>query len=335
MLSEFKDRILIFKESIKASIFNNPLLKNNSLGNAIIKDLGLKNVKRIFIGKPNTLIIITKKNILRMPLDRLSAIRCRVNKIMLKKTQKTNIANLTPRILQEGEFQGKKYYCEEKLPGVAIGLPIKKMDELVVKAADFITKFHQETAKDITITESNFKRLFGRDFERLNLYLNDEYREKLKTIKQNIKKQLIDKKFKTVWMHGDYKVENILVNTKTWHIEGIIDWDLSGLEGLPLLDVFYLLIDKKGIMKRQQLLHVFCNGPISSKFSMLEQKIIDKYLGRLMISDQFIRPMLIMFWINTITRRYRQQLIDEHLQKDKWNYKHIYSVIDVILQNNF
>ena len=338
-LTELKDRAWIIKESIKSKVLDAPIfnkLEKKSLNinfSMLIKTLGLKKIEKVVNGKPNSIIIIADGMVVRVPLDKLTATRCRLNAKILRKLQTTSIAAFVPRILKSGKFQNYTYYCEEKLPGVTIDIPISKMDELVEKATDFITKFHQETAQPITIDEAHFKRLFAREISRLSPYLSSDYQAKLNQIERSLKQSLLGKPFKTVWFHGDYNVENVLFDTKTWQITGIIDWDLSRDEGLPLLDILYLLTYKESLITKQNVVDIFKNKLLTFGFNGQQQEIIDKYLQSLGISDELIKPLLIMFCINNISQRYRKELCDIDLPDRKnWKNENVYSVIDAILR---
>lgn len=319
---------MLAKDSLKSKLFSG---SRSPLADTLIKHLDLRNVERVISGKPNTLIMVTKDKVVKMPLDKPSEIRCRVNKTMLKKLRTTNIANLTPHFFEEGRFEGRPYYCEERMPGTAIDLPLSRMDEMIVKAADFITKLHQETACDIVINEANFKRLFGRDFARLMPYVNDEYRTKLTSIEKSLKKQLMGKPFKTVWFHGDFKVENVLFDTSAWQIKGIIDWDLSRQEGLPLLDILYLLMYKDGLIAGKSVTDVFQDRFLSSGLLFPEKEITGKYMRSIKIPEEFLYPLLVMFWVNHIVVRYRQQLARPSIATCEWFAKNVCDVIDVVL----
>ena len=328
MINAVKDNIMILKESAKSRILHSYKSAKFPQADDLIKHLGLKNVDKVILGKPNTTIIMSKDMIVRMPQDKLSATRCRLQKEMLKKLRKTSIAYSVPRFFKEGRFKGQVYYCEQRLPGFAVDLPISKMDDLVLKAADFIAKFHKETSRDIVITETCFKRLFGRDLERLYPYLSDENKAKLEKIEKFLKEQLLGKSFKTVWMQGDYKIENILFNTKTWQIKGIIDWDLSRRQGLPLLDIFYLLSYKDALITKKTVTQVLKDRFFSMDFNALEQEIVDSYTQNLNIAPMLIKPMLIMFWLNHIAQRFQQQLMDNN---QHWIEENLYQTIDSML----
>ncbi|MFA5145957.1 MAG: aminoglycoside phosphotransferase family protein [Candidatus Omnitrophota bacterium] len=309
-ISELKDNIMILKDSVRSAILQNPLLQDAGsvdMARKAVRHIGLRGIDKIIIGKPNTLIIVTNDTIVKMPMDRLSTARCRLNKMMLKKLCKTGISSFVPRFLKEGRFDGQPYYCETRLPGAAIDIPLNRMDELVIKAADFITEFHKETAQEITIDEIYFKRLFAKSIVKLSYYLKGEYKEKLLRLEKMLKKRLIGKRLKTVWFHGDYKVENVLFDKKHWGIRGVIDWDLSRERGLPLLDIFYLLLYRDSMLTGKDTSEIFADRFLKLDFVGLEREIIAEYINITAINSEFIRPMLLMYWINHLIERYRKQ----------------------------
>lgn len=335
-LAEAKDKTWIFKESLKSKVLDSPLLNKLEAKSfnfsMLIRALGLKKIKKVINGKPNSIIMIADEMVVRVPLDKLTATRYRLSAKILRKLQSTSIAAFVPRILETGKFQNYTYYCEEKLPGLAIDIPISKMDAMVSKAADFITKFHQKTASNIIINELYFKRLIGREFERLYPYLEGTYKAKLQQIEKFLKKQLICKTFKTVWFHGDFNIENTLFDTKTWNLKGVIDWDLSREEGLPFLDIFYLLTYKNSLIAKESISITFKEKLLELNLSVQDKEIINRYSTSLNISEYFVVPLLIMFWINHITQRYRQQLTNNALQQQGgWRNENVYSVMDAIL----
>lgn len=319
MINTLKDNLMLAKESLKSRLVTTP---RPELADRLIKHLGLRNVERVISGKPNTLIILTKDVVVKMPLDRESEGRCSVNNEMLKSLISTSITVFVPQSLDAGIFEEKKYYIESRLPGSAIDLPLSNIDEMVGKAADFIMRFHRETAKDIVIDRSSFKHLFGHYFDRLYPYLNDEYKTKLLKIESRIKGELIGESFKIVWFHGDYKAENVLFDTKSWEIRGVIDWDLSKIEGLPLLDILYLLFYRQYTLTKRSVADVLKDMFSGTSFEDAEEKIIRKYCSAIGINSDFRQSLLIMFWIHHVSVRYSV------------NNKTVYEIIEKIEDSN-
>lgn len=313
--------VVAWKDGIKREIFIETL----------IKKINLNDANRIIIGKPNTIIILFDSLVMKLPLDALSKTRCRINKKILNSLNKTYMAAYVPRILKEEAFMGYSFYCESRLSGVAIDIPIKKMNVLVLKASDFLIRFHQKTAKNIIIDEKNFKKLFSRDFSRISSHVNNEYRIKIKLIEEALKKEIIGSSFKTVWSHGDYKVENVLFNSNADKVVGVIDWDLSRNEGLPFLDIFYLLLYKEGLVTKNDIRHIFNDRFLKMQFNPFERKVIDAYMRSIQVPDKFIKPMLIMFYLHHIVHRFGGYLTLSQPFKENWLKKQVYATIDEAL----
>lgn len=333
MLNELKDNILIFKESVRSQVLHSPLLQDPDTvdrARKISRHLGFKKIDKIIVGKPDTIIVITPEAVIRMPLNGLSAARCRLNNRMVKDLAATGIVSYVPRFLGEGILDGQRYYCEKRIRGAAIDLPINKIDVPTKAAVDFITEFHKMTVRDIVIDDGNFKRLFGRGFGRLLPCLNVEYKAKLLRIQEDAKRSMAGKTFKTVWHHGDYKIENILFDTRRWSIVGVIDWDLSRKNGIPLLDIFYLLAYNEYTLTRRGVMDVFRRRFLSAEFSCHEKAMIARYMDSLGLSDDFIEPMLVMFFLHHVTARFGQELNGIKSQANKGFLADIESVIDTL-----
>jgi hypothetical protein len=328
------DNLILFKESIKSKMADNFLSRRHhpaiSLAQRIVQRVGPDRIERIIDGKPSSYLVVTEKLIIRIPLDSLTLNRYKVNEIMLKSLIKSSITDFTPRFKQRGNMDGYVYFCEERLKGAAIDVRLSKMDEMVLKAANFITSFHSETAKEITLDEKNTDNLFTGFFNNLAQHLDAEHKEKLGRIEESTKKQLLGKQFVTVWQHGDYKVENVLFDTATWDIKGVIDWDLSKKDGLPLLDILYLLLYKDNLETREGMAEIFKFRFLKLAFLTQEKNIISHYLNTLNLSEDLIKPLLAIFWLHHIAERYQQKLINEMLKPSGWLVENVYNVIELM-----
>ncbi len=309
------------------------IIRGNFLEN-LLDILRIKNVCKCIMGNPDVLVIIADDKIARLPFDRLSRVRARVSVTMLKALRNTMLAGCVPRHLCGGNFLGQPYSCEERLSGAVIEDSAPRMEILIQKAAELITRFHAETRKIITLDDRSYRRLFSRDFFRLRPYLNEEYKEKLLRMEKVLKKQLLDKEFCVVWRHGDYKIENVLFDEKTREISGVIDWDLSCRNGLPLLDVFYLLLYKDSLFSRKSIGRILRERALMMDFTPFELSVIRGYAAEIGIAEEFWRPLLWMFWINHIVQRYQQQLLREETADSSWMRTEVYAVLDAIIEEN-
>lgn len=297
----------------------------------LAKAIGIKSGYKCIMGNPDTLVIVADDKIIRLPFDYLSRVRLRVSRITLKALGNTMLAGRVPRYLSGGNLLGQEYFCEERLSGIGIDEPVPRMDILVRKAAELITGFHKETRKNIILDERIYFRMFGRKISRLKPYLNEEYKEKLRHVEDRLRKQLMGKEFCAVWCHGDYKIENVLFDEKTWEISGVIDWDLSRRNGLPLLDIFYLLLYKDSLFSKKSIGQILRERALRMDFTAFERSVIYSYAAEIKIAEEFWQPLAVMFWVNHISHRYQQQLLREETAGSDWMREEVYNIIDTSL----
>lgn len=328
-----RDKWILFKETVRPRILHHPAFNQALLPKKFVSSLKLKGIERIFRGNPNTITIITGDRVVRIPIDEFSVQRCRNNKEILMALQKTAIKNYTPEFLEEGNIQERSYFIESRLPGVAIDVPISRVDYLVEKAADFIAQWHRETTQEIELNEENFKNIVSCEIEALSLLLNSENQDKLRHIERKLKKQLLGRRLKTVWSHGDYKLENVLFNMNSWAITGVIDWDLSNRAGLPLLDILYLLLYKSALMERQTVNQLLLTKYLALRFDDRERGMLQKYSEMIGLAIEDMQPLLILFWLHHIAKRSRQAMMDYSSGREKWFTDNIYKVLDLILES--
>lgn len=307
--------------------------ENSDFFSIISKELNLDRHFELIRGKPNSAIIAANNLVIKIPLDKLSEARCRHNKIILERLKNEVGLDGAPNFIRKETIQNLPLYIEERIGGAAVDSPIKQMDTLVMRASEFIIDFHQKTAKEIFIDEKKYRILFEKKFNKLIPFLTDKNRDKLLRLSDFIRKSFLYKKIKLVWAHGDYKIGNVLFDMKSLRINGVIDWDLSSKSGLPLLDIFYLLFYKESLESRKSQFSILIERFCRQNFNSLEERVIKSYLANLNIAPELIKPLLLMFWLDSLTGRYYQILTSNSVFREEWFDAKINKIIDVIYSN--
>ena len=209
-----------------------------------------------------------------------------------------------------------------------------QIEALSRKAVQLITELHKETRRNITISENVYRRLFGREFQRLKVCLNEAYGLKLRLVEDRLKKQLLGKEFCTVLLHGDYKIENVLFDERTWEITGVIDWDLSRRNGLPLLDLLYLILYNDSLVNRKSICRILRERVVKMNFTEFENSLIREYVSVLGMAEELLQPLVRLFWVNHISQRYRQQLLRPEAAEPVWMQDEVYAVLDVLSEED-
>jgi aminoglycoside phosphotransferase (APT) family kinase protein len=301
---------------------------SDSFFSQIERRFKVKNNDQVLVGKPSSLVIVLNDKVVRIPLDRMSRVRTRINYGILRSLAKSSIASFVPDVIVSESIMGEHCYVESKIQGIVIDSPGKDLQKFTLQAAKFIADFHSKTAQRTLLNEINFRRLFARDIWRVKVFCKPETQKKIEVIESNLKRCLLGTEIATVWSHGDFKIENVLINKKTQQISGVIDWDLSSRTGLPLMDLIYLFIYSDRIQTKRGVLQLCYQRFLGGNFEPWEDKIMHDYMESLNLPFQLVKVFTTMFWFNTIARRYQQQLV----VKAEWFSREIDKGIDEILQ---
>ena len=81
----------------------------------------------------------------------------------------------------------------------------------------------------------------------------------------------------TVWQHGDYKLENVILNPRTKTVVGVIDWELSSKQGLPFIDLLYLIAYNRSIRQSMRISEVYRTAILSWNFTPEENRLLNEY----------------------------------------------------------
>jgi len=156
------------------------------------------------------------------------------------------IASRIPRFYYEEEASGAHVFVLQEFPGVTLDAPVAGVRVATRDAAHFLVSLHTATRQEIRLTPERFQVMLGAPLEiarrRYPVLVTA-----LDRLEAALRKSLANADFPVVWMHGDFKIENIVVDERSCRLLGVIDWEISEPEGLPLLDLWYLILYNRQI----------------------------------------------------------------------------------------
>lgn len=213
-----------------------------------------------------------------------------------------------PHILGEGVFQNRPYWIMEHLPGIGLDTTLHDHDiqRFLWLAVEALSHFHQRTAREVVVKDEALDEwVFSAIRAILQSPLIFSYRksrvilERLGVILANA---LRGEKVLVSWVHGDFWPNNVLISKDGKQITGIIDWDLSQPDDLPLLDIVNFLLSAGREMRGSELGEVIVEthklGAWSDKSL---QGIWDQEIQRLGCDIPSIRDLLMIFWLRHIS----------------------------------
>lgn len=354
----------LFKEKVKQHLLSDPwgtffapslgilCFKGKRLPNyldELVDDLTRKNiligqnkfaVKRYYIlpGKVILSVGYTSKlygeKIVVLPLNLTTLERRRHEARILEALHHKNlhISSLIPKFYLEGNLYRQVYLVQEEMPGVSIDAPVPLLNEITWRAVQVLIDFHVDTANETTLGDDLFYKLFSKPLHRIIDKLGPCATTLINSIENILREQLWEKRIKTVWLHGDFKIENVLINSKSLEVCGIIDWDLSQEEGFPLLDLLYLITYNRVIREKKAVEDIFLDTIIQKNFSEFEKHIFEAYIHLVGLEPNFIDILITMFWVYHIAYRIK---IDSWPDKSVEKILYVLSIVEKKIESEY
>ncbi len=292
-----------FLEDLLLDLKNNALIvdsKNDPIG---IKRYIVVNGKVFLsIGRPDRLY---GEKMIILPLDSASLSRRWDEAEILNELRGAGlpISSMIPKFHGEGCLHGQRYFVISEIEGITIDREFPQLESITRRAVSSLIEFHAGTARDCMVGDDEFSTLFSVQFDRVIQKLGVDSEPRIKRIEAILRDRMRNRRMKTVWMHGDFKIENILFDPSNYEVRGIIDWDLSRKVGLPLLDLLYLLTYNRVIREKRTVENIFLENILPLKLLDFETDLLNKYTQALDIPREQMLPLLVMYWIHHVAYR--------------------------------
>jgi len=239
-----------------------------------------------------------------LPLDQRSARRRLKELEMIRylQTFPSRVSKRIPSAYGPRVIEGCLYFPIQAIPGMSVELVFPGLEQATRNAADFLLDLSFASKSRVELDEETYQKLFGRLFtetkERADVLV-----DLLDKIEGSVRKLLSGKSLDMVFMHGDFKMENMILDCNSLEINGVIDWELADKEGLPLLDLLYLITYNKIVVTGIDQFAVIRQFLLEDKFTDEEQHLLNQYREQLDIDGALYEALLAMFIIHHLCVR--------------------------------
>ncbi|TXH57832.1 phosphotransferase family protein [Piscinibacter sp.] len=205
-----------------------------------------------------------------------------------------------PRSLGRVDIGAARGFFVTRIPGVTLDQDTPALEAVTDAALDFLIRFHQRTAASVVVdgqTVSNRMWSIVEAGKQRNSAIADD----LESWKLPLRRCLEGLTLPLVWMHGDYKIENVMYDARTYRLTGVIDWEHAMIPGLPLLDALYLLVFNRhvrGVPLLDAVRDVIVDG-----MTALEKSRIDRYCSQLAIPSAARPALEALFFVHHVGHR--------------------------------
>lgn len=207
-----------------------------------------------------------------------------------------------PRPLGAGKFRNTSFVVIEELRGLCVDSPVRDLESICAAATDFLVRLHQHSSADLLMNADRWNELCGGLFAAAAIRHRGA-RPLLGRIEAHVRRMVLGASLPAVWMHGDFKIENIVVDRATRQPSGVIDWELSQLRGLPLLDLLYLLTYNHMLRRDEGFHRAYRNVVLAGDWRPWESRLLDTYVDRLSIDPVLTDAMVAMLPIHALACR--------------------------------
>jgi hypothetical protein len=238
-----KNRAFIFSNTSKTTSFTSCALITR-IKSDIEKETACKlgDANIIRIGSGGSVIIDFENVIVRLPMSEAGRIRCIRNYETLHALRNIELPVEAPHPLAHGFVEGQAYFAESKLMGISLDLcRISRKNRESVEHDAFLLISNRKLLVTGTISGKELLDKLLEEVDYLRAYLSGRSSDCLDHIIEWAVTRESCYSIPRVIQHGDFKKSNFIVNEGLHaRFSGLIDWDLSNFEGLPLLDAITL-----------------------------------------------------------------------------------------------
>jgi aminoglycoside phosphotransferase (APT) family kinase protein len=213
-----------------------------------------------------------------------------------------SIARRIPRPFYEEEVAGAQLFVLEEFPGVTLEAAVAPLEAATREGAAFLARFHEATADRRVMTAGSVEALCGPWFETARQRY-PVLEEALARSRSAICRGLAGVELPIVWLHGDFKVENLVVDPGTGALSGVIDWEISDPEGLPMLDLWYLLVYNRYIRERSRRFPALAGFARPEALPAHESAPCLEYARAMRVPDRALAPLVGAFIVHHCARR--------------------------------
>lgn len=214
---------------------------------------------------------------------------------------------LVPRAISWGNYEGRPYYLETALPGVAAADLMRHQAEpasLKQEAARLSRQLHQGTMRRRVVDKALFTRLVDGELMLLRRHAErwpeaELLLRKLKLLEALLRGQICGRELPFSWTHGDFWPGNLLLRRVDGAISGIVDWDRASAEQIPLHDMLHLLAYTRKMRRHTELGKEIVSYLLPAAFDKNERSLVGEAMAHLELptSAEFFQAITLLYWL--------------------------------------
>ena len=213
-----------------------------------------------------------------------------------------------PKGLLRGEFRNVSYYVQDAMAGFS-GLRFShsrnQQGQWMQQALDFIFRLHLATQTQVKLDEAAWNEAVMPLLAPALRMAEQSAGVNSAFLRDLLMRELAGRSWPFVFNHGDYWLGNLLFDSKTGRLQGVIDWDRALPSSLPLIDLFNVLLSARAEMASTSVINLLIRGMRTAALDPADERVIAQYTGRLgfELSPSQLRAFLLIDWLTRVSTR--------------------------------
>lgn len=266
-------------------------------------------VKRIVAGNLGTSIVIggpanrhTADVVLRMPSRSASIQRCHINASALLRLNHSPLSGLVPRLVCQGNYQGREYTIETRCMGYEINYGTRDLDVMLGRACATVGEFNLQTTEFTPLDAMHLDTLVAPYFADIRAFSSPEIQVRLDKLAETLRRAMLGKIVGLGFAHGDFKASNMLFD-RSGTLTAVIDWDGFSENGFQIFDYLTLLVYKIANERRTGLTEAYLEDILPWTLRANDATLVDSAISRLMVNRESFLLVRIVFWFALLADR--------------------------------
>jgi hypothetical protein len=255
------------------------------------------------------LIAIGETKVLKIPQQRVPTGTFAAQNRQLSTLRATLAGNpllsLFPSDQQELHIGGWVAGLEDRLPGQSAFRSLGNSSHLTRifrSATTTLESWYTPRPEPQTVDRALFHELWEAPLTPLaDALAKQDQIQTWQQILQRLRDRATGKTLPVVPNHGDFWLNNLLVNEQTLELTGIVDWDRATPRGLPLLDLFHLLMWRTRLIT-PDLIPRLLRGFLKNSGAPNDE-LIRHHCKAIGLDPSWIPDLFCRYWLGQIAQR--------------------------------
>jgi aminoglycoside phosphotransferase (APT) family kinase protein len=213
---------------------------------------------------------------------------------------------LLPVIHDEGVLAGRRYVVESVVPGVEADSVLRSggaTRRALPAAARAIAGLHGATQSDPIVLDRHLLEHWVDQpvavLEQVLVYgaRGSARSEALAQLADAAHRAFDGRAVVHSWVHGDYVPANIFLTPDGESVTGVVDWELASPDGLPHLDVVYLVLSTRVLVRRRELGQIVRELLIDPQLDDSEHAALESASRALPGDPLDLRSLVLLCWL--------------------------------------